>query len=76
MWWFAIVVFWGIFELRGWIADGRFAFALFVVADSVTPFCVCRGLRKTQKYSKSISCKQWSFMIWRVEYLTSVNPYT
>ena len=57
---------WGFFELRGWIVAGRFALALFVVADSVTLFCVCRGFRKTQKDSKSITCKQWSFMIWSV----------
>ena len=56
----------GFFELRGWIVAGRFALALFVVADSVTLFCVCRGFRKTQKDSKSITCKQWSFMIWSV----------
>ena len=54
----------GFFELRGWIVAGRFALALFVVADCVTLFCVCRGFRKTQKDNKSITCKQWSFMIW------------
>ena len=57
---------WGFFELRGWIVAGRFALALFVVADCVTLFCVCRGFRKTQKDNKSITCKQWSFMIWSV----------
>ena len=56
----------GFFELRGWIVAGRFALALFVVADCVTLFCVCRGFRKTQKDNKSITCKQWSFMIWSV----------
>ena len=53
----------GFFELRGWIVAGRFALALFVVVDCVPLFCVCRGFRKTQKDNKSITCKQWSFMI-------------
>ena len=49
--------------------------ALFVVDDCVTLFCVCRGFRKTQKDNKSITCKQWSFMIWS-EYVSVCSSYT
>ena len=63
---------WGLFELRRWIADGRFVLALFVVADCVPSFCVRRGFGKTQKECKSIKCKQWSFMIWS-EHVSSME---
>ena len=50
------------FELRGRIEADHGGPALFVVVDSVTLFCVCRGFKNTRR-CKSMLCKQWSFMI-------------